>query len=78
MVWRRWPKCARRATARRCGLSWRTPALLAERGFLDSSLMDADTPYELAVGEGSLVEIPIRWALDEWGRAFCPTSPGRA
>lgn len=48
-------------------LSWRTPELLAERGFLyDSSLMDADTPYELAVGEQSLVEIPIQWALDDW------------
>jgi peptidoglycan/xylan/chitin deacetylase (PgdA/CDA1 family) len=48
-------------------LSWRTPGLLAERGFLyDSSLMDADHPYELAVGNGSLVEIPIQWALDDW------------
>jgi peptidoglycan/xylan/chitin deacetylase (PgdA/CDA1 family) len=51
-------------------LSWRTPALLAERGFLyDSSLMDADHPYELAVTPGadrSLVEIPIQRALDDW------------
>lgn len=51
-------------------LSWRTPALLAERGFLyDSSLMDADHPYELAVtpdATDSLVEIPIQWALDDW------------
>jgi peptidoglycan-N-acetylglucosamine deacetylase len=51
-------------------LSWRTPALLAERGFLyDSSLMDSDHPYELAIAPGadqSLVEIPIQWALDEW------------
>ncbi|WP_396904296.1 polysaccharide deacetylase [Mycolicibacterium phlei] len=48
-------------------LSWRTPELLAQRGFLyDSSLMDADVPYELAVGERSLVEIPIQWALDDW------------
>lgn len=48
-------------------LSWHTPSLLAERGFLyDSSLMDADTPYELAVGDSSLVEIPIHWALDDW------------
>jgi peptidoglycan-N-acetylglucosamine deacetylase len=51
-------------------LSWRTPALLAERGFLyDSSLMDSDHPYELAVTPGaerSLVEIPIQWALDDW------------
>ncbi|BBY74443.1 polysaccharide deacetylase [Mycolicibacterium parafortuitum] len=51
-------------------LSWRTPALLAERGFLyDSSLMDADHPYELSIRPGadqSLVEIPIQWALDDW------------
>ena len=51
-------------------LSWRTPALLAERGFLyDSSLMDADQPYELAIKPGaseSLVEIPIQWTLDDW------------
>ncbi|MBJ7465339.1 MAG: polysaccharide deacetylase [Mycolicibacterium sp.] len=48
-------------------LSWRTPGLLAERGFLyDSSLMDADHPYELEVGSQSLVEIPIQWALDDW------------
>ena len=35
-------------------LSWRTPALLAERGFLyDSSLMDSDHPYELAITPGA-------------------------
>lgn len=51
-------------------LSWETPALLAERGFLyDSSLMDADVPYELSITPGaeqSIVEIPIQWALDDW------------
>jgi len=48
-------------------LNWHSPQLLLERGFLyDSSLMDADVPYELAVGDGSLVEIPIQWALDDW------------
>lgn len=59
-------------------LSWRTPALLADRGFLyDSSLMDADAPYELAVGEGSLVEIPIQWALDDWEQyCFLPDISG--
>ncbi|PKW28092.1 polysaccharide deacetylase family protein [Phycicoccus duodecadis] len=59
-------------------LSWRTPALLAERGFLyDSSLMDADTPYELAVGDTSLVEIPIQWALDDWEQyCFLPDITG--
>ena len=55
-------------------LSWRTPALLAERGFLyDSTLMDADVPYELALVPGStesIVEIPIQWALDDWEQ-FC-------
>jgi len=58
-------------------LSWRSPALLAERGFLyDSSLMDADVTYELSTGpgggpgHGSNVEIPIQWALDDWEQ-FC-------
>lgn len=51
--------------------TWATPGLLAERGFLyDSSLMDADHPYELAVtgveGPGTIVEVPINWALDDW------------
>lgn len=60
-------------------LSWRTPALLAERGFLyDSSLMDADHPYELAVpGHDPLVEIPIQWALDDWEQyCFLPDISG--
>jgi len=50
-------------------LNYRSAALLHERGFLyDSSLMDADNPYELATGNGadSIVEIPIQWALDDW------------
>jgi peptidoglycan/xylan/chitin deacetylase (PgdA/CDA1 family) len=50
-------------------LNYRSAALLHERGFLyDSSLMDADNPYELATGRGddSIVEIPIHWALDDW------------
>jgi peptidoglycan/xylan/chitin deacetylase (PgdA/CDA1 family) len=59
-------------------LSWRTPGLLAERNFLyDSSLMDADVPYELAVGDTSLVEIPIQWALDDWEQyCFLPDISG--
>ncbi|OBB58477.1 polysaccharide deacetylase [Mycobacterium sp. 852013-51886_SCH5428379] len=60
-------------------LSWRTPGLLAERGFLyDSSLMDADHPYELAVpGHDPLVEIPIQWALDDWEQyCFLPDISG--
>ncbi|SEB33115.1 polysaccharide deacetylase family protein [Rhodococcus koreensis] len=49
-------------------LNWHSPGLLADRGFLyDSSLMDAEHPYELAVADSrSLVEIPIQWALDDW------------
>lgn len=54
-------------------LSWDMPRLLAERGFLyDSSLMDDDFPYLLSPSRdrsrdgGSIVEIPIQWALDDW------------
>ncbi|HVE25265.1 MAG TPA: polysaccharide deacetylase family protein, partial [Sporichthya sp.] len=49
-------------------LNWHSPKLLRDRGFLyDSSLMDTDHPYELAVADGGpLVEIPIQWALDDW------------
>ena len=59
-------------------LSWRTPGLLAERGFLyDSSLMDADTPYELVAGDTSIVEIPVQWALDDWEQyCFLPDITG--
>jgi len=62
--------------------TWNTPRLLAERGFLyDSSLMDADVPYELTVsgvrGVGSVVEIPIQWALDDWEQyCFLPGVSG--
>ncbi|MFD0856825.1 polysaccharide deacetylase [Actinomadura adrarensis] len=49
-------------------LTYNSPRLLAERGFLyDSSLMDADVPYELAItAEESIVEIPVHWGLDDW------------
>jgi peptidoglycan/xylan/chitin deacetylase (PgdA/CDA1 family) len=48
-------------------LNYRSPGLLARYGFrYDSSLMDADWPYELRAGAGSLVEIPVQWALDDW------------
>lgn len=62
--------------------TWNTPRLLAERGFLyDSSLMDADVPYELTVsgvrGVSSVVEIPIQWALDDWEQyCFLPGISG--
>lgn len=48
-------------------LNYRSPGLLHDRGFLyDSSLMDADLPYELAAGTESIVEIPVYWGLDDW------------
>lgn len=64
--------------------TWATPGLLAERGFLyDSSLMDADYPYELATtdadagGAASIVEVPIQWGLDDWEQyCFIPGVSG--
>ena len=58
-------------------MNYHTPALLAERGFRwDSSLMDSDHPYVLAVdgaASGSLVEVPVSWGLDDWEQyAFLP------
>ncbi|MFE9174403.1 polysaccharide deacetylase [Streptomyces kebangsaanensis] len=56
--------------------NWHTPDLLIERGFTyDSSLLDGDVPYRLAGerSEGSLVEIPVDWGLDDWEQyAFYP------
>jgi peptidoglycan/xylan/chitin deacetylase (PgdA/CDA1 family) len=59
------------------------PGLLAEHGFrYDSSLMDADHPYRLAVaserGEpASIVELPIHWSLDDWeAYAYLPGITG--
>lgn len=59
-------------------MNWHTPKLLAEFGFLyDSTLMDSDHPYELAVGDGSLVELPVSWALDDWQQyCFVPDFSG--
>ena len=62
--------------------TYRTPGLLARHGFrYDSSLMDTDRPYRLAVGPepgaATLVEIPIQWALDDWEQyAFLPDLTG--
>lgn len=60
--------------------NWHTPEMLGNAGFLyDSSLMDADVPYELAYGtEGkSIVELPINWILDDWNQyAFIPGFSG--
>ena len=42
----------------------------------DSSLLDGDAPYRFTVAPGSdgtLVEIPVDWALDDWEQyAFYP------
>ncbi|NYE48036.1 peptidoglycan/xylan/chitin deacetylase (PgdA/CDA1 family) [Spinactinospora alkalitolerans] len=58
-------------------MNWHTPRLLAERGFgYDSSLLDDDMPYRMAVvgpGSASMIEIPVDWALDDWEQyAFYP------
>ncbi len=55
---------------------WRAPlynlsevscALLAERGFsYDASMMGDDVPYMLDTPQGSLVELPTHWGLDDW------------
>ncbi len=60
-------------------MNYHTPRLLAERGFRwDSSLMDSDHPYVLAVaGAGPLVEVPVSWGLDDWEQyAFLPDLTG--
>jgi peptidoglycan/xylan/chitin deacetylase (PgdA/CDA1 family) len=59
-------------------LTFRTPALLARHGFrYDSSLMDADRPYPLAVAPPApapaIIEVPVYWPLDDWAYyAFAP------
>jgi peptidoglycan/xylan/chitin deacetylase (PgdA/CDA1 family) len=60
-------------------MNFHTPHLLAQRGFsYDSSLMDSDYPYLLAVdaaaaGTATLVEVPVSWGLDDWEQyAFLP------
>jgi peptidoglycan/xylan/chitin deacetylase (PgdA/CDA1 family) len=57
---------------------WQTPMrmleLLVEFGVsYDSSLMDDDRPYVLGFDNGSLVELPVHWLLDDWEQyAFLP------
>jgi peptidoglycan/xylan/chitin deacetylase (PgdA/CDA1 family) len=51
--------------------SYALPSILARHGFrYDSSLMDSDWPYRLAVTEdrdaATLVELPVHWSLDDW------------
>ena len=63
-------------------LNYHTPGLLAERGLrYDSSLMDSDHPYLLAVGTGpdaaTLAEVPVSWGLDDWEQyAYLPGLTG--
>ena len=55
---------------------WRAPLynfsnhsaeMLVERGFrYDASLMGDDVPYLIEAANGSLVEIPSHWGLDDW------------
>jgi peptidoglycan-N-acetylglucosamine deacetylase len=59
------------------------PTLLEAHGFrYDSSLMDADRPYRLAVDPtspdgASIAELPIQWALDDWeAYAYLPGITG--
>jgi peptidoglycan/xylan/chitin deacetylase (PgdA/CDA1 family) len=43
-----------------------TAALLVARGFShDSSLMADDRPYWVDAGQGSILELPIHWSLDD-------------
>jgi peptidoglycan-N-acetylglucosamine deacetylase len=50
-------------------MNFGTPALLARHGFrYDSGLMDSDHPYRLAAGDGTLIELPVHWSLDDWNR----------
>lgn len=61
---------------------------LAREGFVyDSSLMGDDVPYLIEGDNGSLVELPTHWALDDWpqftinsdlGYAMQVNSPDRA
>lgn len=55
-----------------------TLALLHELGFAyDSSMFERDAPHLVEAGAGSLVEIPVNWALDDWERyAFWPDVTG--
>jgi peptidoglycan/xylan/chitin deacetylase (PgdA/CDA1 family) len=59
-------------------MNYHTPRLLEERGFTyDSSLMDSDHPYLLALDDTpeakTLVEVPVSWELDDWEQyAFLP------
>jgi peptidoglycan/xylan/chitin deacetylase (PgdA/CDA1 family) len=57
--------------------SWNTPALVAEYGLeYDSTLMDDDKPYLLETPQGTIVELPPHWSLDDWEQyAYLPRPP---
>jgi len=45
----------------------RTAGLVARHGLsYESTLMDDDRPYRLMTGEGSIIELPPYWGLDDW------------
>jgi peptidoglycan/xylan/chitin deacetylase (PgdA/CDA1 family) len=44
-----------------------TAGFLASEGFLyDASLMADDVPYVITTEQGSLIELPTHWSLDDW------------
>ncbi|UCE11825.1 MAG: polysaccharide deacetylase [Candidatus Thorarchaeota archaeon] len=48
-------------------LSANTHSLLAENGLTyDSTMMGNDLPYVIKIGSKEIVELPIRWLLDDW------------
>ena len=54
--------------------------LLTEYGFVyDTSMMDDDAPYIHEVDGKKLVEVPVKWALDDFGYfAFMPAADVRS
>ncbi len=48
-------------------MSESTYSLLAESGLMyDSTMMGADLPYVVEIGEQKMVELPFKWILDDW------------
>ena len=44
-----------------------SPDLLIEEGFIyDATLMGDDVPYILETAQGSVMELPSHWAMDDW------------
>jgi peptidoglycan/xylan/chitin deacetylase (PgdA/CDA1 family) len=62
-----------------------TPDILKAHGFgYDSSLMGNDVPYDLPTSDGSLIEVPVQWLLDDaplfrhvYGATNAIADPGR-